>query len=74
MVEVDDPADDSFGQAKGKQRGSQGIWYTRTTGIWRSVWLEPVPDEYIRDPRVHVTAGRHRRRGAPGVEVEGCSG
>lgn len=21
---------------------SEGIWYTRTTGIWQSVWLEPV--------------------------------
>src|SRR5687768_10086713 len=50
VVEVEDPADDAFGQAKGKQRGSHGIWYTRTTGIWRSVWLEAVPDEYIRDP------------------------
>jgi beta-galactosidase/beta-glucuronidase len=51
VVEVEDPADDAFGQPKGKQRGSHGIWYSRTTGIWRSVWLEPVPGEYIRDPR-----------------------
>jgi hypothetical protein len=38
-VEVDvlDPADDAAGQPKGKQRGSHGIWYTRTTGLWRSV-------------------------------------
>jgi beta-galactosidase/beta-glucuronidase len=50
VVEVEDPADDSFGQAKGKQRGSHEIWYARTTGIWRSVWLEPVPGEYVRDP------------------------
>jgi beta-galactosidase/beta-glucuronidase len=49
VVDVFDPADDSFGQAKGKQRGSHGIWFTRTTGIWRSVWLEAVPDEYITD-------------------------
>jgi beta-galactosidase/beta-glucuronidase len=50
VLEVEDPADDAFGQAKGKQRGSHGIWYARTTGIWRSVWLEPVPGEYVRDP------------------------
>jgi beta-galactosidase/beta-glucuronidase len=50
VVEVEDPADDAFGQAKGKQRASHGIWYTRTTGIWRSVWLEAVPHEYIADP------------------------
>src|SRR5262249_12445009 len=23
------------------QLGSSGIWYTRTTGIWQTVWLEP---------------------------------
>lgn len=50
VVEVEDPAEDAFGQPKGKQRGSRDIWYARTTGIWRSVWLEPVPGEYIRDP------------------------
>jgi beta-galactosidase/beta-glucuronidase len=49
VVDVLDPAADAFGQAKGKQRGSHEIWYTRTTGIWRSVCIEGVPDEYIRD-------------------------
>jgi len=33
-------------QPRGKQSGtyhSQGCDYTRTTGIWQTVWLEPVP-------------------------------
>jgi beta-galactosidase/beta-glucuronidase len=51
VVEAWDPHDDAFGQPKGKQRGSHEIWYTRTTGIWRPVWIEGVPDEYIRDPQ-----------------------
>ena len=51
LVEAWDPHDDAFGQAKGKQRGSHDIWYTRTTGAWRPVWIEGVPDEYIRDPQ-----------------------
>ncbi len=44
-VHVFDPADPARGgtQPRGKQLGSEGIWYTRTTGIWRSVWMEPVP-------------------------------
>lgn len=44
VVAVYDPADPKQGafQPKGKQLGSHGIWYTRTTGIWQSVWLEPV--------------------------------
>jgi beta-galactosidase/beta-glucuronidase len=62
VVEVFDPADDSFGQPKGKQRGSGGIWCTRTTGIWRSVWMEAVPDDY-------VPAGDAAR--APAIERRG---
>lgn len=33
-----------------KKRG--GMWYTPVSGIWQSVWLESVPQEYIRDIRV----------------------
>jgi len=44
VVAVYDPAQPRDGayQPKGKQLGSEGIWYTRTTGIWQSVWLEPL--------------------------------
>jgi beta-galactosidase/beta-glucuronidase len=68
VIEVDDPADDAAGQAKGKQRGSDGIWYTRTTGIWRSVWLEAVPDEYIADTTFRVDPDG-TVAAAPGVEA-----
>ena len=68
VVEVEDPADDAFGQAKGKQRGSHGIWYTRTTGIWGSVWLEAVADEYIADPSF-LAEPDGRIVAAPGVEA-----
>jgi beta-galactosidase/beta-glucuronidase len=44
-VDVYDPADGP--QPRGKQRGSGGIWYTRATGIWRTVWLEAVPPAHI---------------------------
>lgn len=44
-----------------KPRGKQdwqpeahAIWYPRTTGIWQSVWLEPVPPVHIE--RVRYTA------------------
>lgn len=40
-------------------RGKQATWfanthcnYTRTTGIWQTVWLEAVPDLHIRRPRI----------------------
>ncbi len=33
-------------QPRGKQHlNHQGIWYTPVTGIWQTVWLEPVPKD-----------------------------
>lgn len=48
-VEVFDPWDEEM-IPRGKQfwlPDSDGIWYKRTTGIWQSVWLEPVSDAAI---------------------------
>jgi hypothetical protein len=43
VVEVRDPTDVGT-QPRGKQVNKPGgIWYTPTTGIWQTVWLEPVP-------------------------------
>lgn len=42
-------------QARGKQARSYGnvaCVYTRTTGIWQTVWLEPVPEVALRRPRL----------------------
>lgn len=41
-VKVEDATDDSY-QPRGKQVSDNGgIWYTPVTGIWQTVWLEPV--------------------------------
>ncbi len=46
-VRVWDPSDDGP-QPRGKQiNRPHGIWYTPVTGIWQTVWLEPVPKTYI---------------------------
>ena len=29
-----------------------GMWYTPVSGIWQTVWLERVPEEYIRNLRI----------------------
>ena len=49
VVAVYDPADPKKAgyQPKGKQLGSESIWYTRTTGIWQTVWIEPVAPVHI---------------------------
>lgn len=48
VVRVYDGSDAGY-QPRGKQvRNPHGIWYTPTTGIWQTVWLEPVPEVSIR--------------------------
>lgn len=43
LVRVFDPTNDGD-QPRGKQSNkARGIWYTPVTGIWQTVWLEPVP-------------------------------
>jgi beta-galactosidase/beta-glucuronidase len=46
-VKVWDPTDDGP-QPRGKQVNKpNSIWYTPVTGIWQTVWLEPVAKKYI---------------------------
>lgn len=45
---VYDPTDDGW-QQRGKQtKKSHGFWYTSTSGIWQTVWLEGVDSTYIK--------------------------
>jgi hypothetical protein len=47
-----DPTD-GFHQSRGKQsRKPKGCFYTRSSGIWQTVWLEEVPADHIRSYRV----------------------
>ena len=40
----------------GKQSTApHGMWYTPVSGIWQTVWLESVPEEYIRGLTIDVT-------------------
>lgn len=48
-------------QARGKQsylKDSFGCFYTRTTGIWQSVWLEKVPQAYIENVKFSAIKGK----------------
>ena len=52
LVTASDPTDAGT-QPRGKQvRKPQGIWYTPTSGIWQTVWLEPVSAAYIRGLKI----------------------
>ncbi len=47
IVKVWDPTDDGY-QPRGKQvKNPNGIWYTPVTGIWQTVWIEPVEKAYV---------------------------
>jgi len=48
IVEVLDNLDEKY--PRGKQViKSEGMWYTCVSGIWQSVWMESVAEEYISD-------------------------
>jgi hypothetical protein len=52
VVRVWDPTEEG-GQPRGKQNTKpRGITYTPTTGIWQTVWLEPVSAAHIEDLRI----------------------
>jgi len=51
VVQVADPTS-AGSQPRGKQLlNPDGIWYTPVSGIWQTVWLEPVPALHIADVR-----------------------
>lgn len=51
-LKVLDPSEKGV-QARGKQTTKRGgIWYTPQSGIWQTVWLESVPQKYIRFLRI----------------------
>ena len=49
VVRVTDDTEKS-GLTRGKQRTKRGgIWYTPQSGIWQTVWMEAVPESYVKN-------------------------
>jgi beta-galactosidase/beta-glucuronidase len=62
VVSVWDPIDEGT-QPRGKQvRNPRSIWYTSVTGIWSTVWLEPVNDAHIEALRIVPDLDGHKVR------------
>ncbi len=60
VVRAEDPPTDRY-IPRGKQYWepkSRGIFYTRTTGIWQTVWLEAVGSSYLSSVRTTPDLGR----------------
>lgn len=78
-VRVWDPIHDEE-VTRGKQSWtgrSEGIWYTNTTGIWQTVWLEYVPQTYLESVQYFpdISAGTITIKGTikhfvPGTQVQ----
>ncbi len=52
-VKVFDPTSDGY-QPVGKQRSkASGIWYTPASGIWQTVWLEPVSAKHLESMEIN---------------------
>ncbi len=51
-VRVSDDTDKG-GHTRGKQKTKRGgIWYTPQSGIWQTVWIEAVPECYVKALRI----------------------
>ncbi|OAM90842.1 hypothetical protein OH491_03680 [Termitidicoccus mucosus] len=80
-VRVWDPTDASDHPVGKQSRKPKGIWYTAVTGIWQTVWLEPVPENYIKDIQAvsDIDAGTlavtvtQRSAGIPAREIADCN-
>ncbi|MGI6071587.1 MAG: MFS transporter [Lachnospiraceae bacterium] len=53
-IEVCDPLNMELPYGK-QSKKSKGMWYTKTSGIWKTVWLESVPEKYISDIKITAT-------------------
>ncbi len=61
-------------QLRGKQRlDPRGIWYTRVSGIWQTVWLEEVPARHVEKLKItsDVSAGSITVRPVLSGEAQG---
>ena len=53
VVRVTDESDRGY-HTRGKQKSARGgIWYTPQSGIWQSVWIEAVPENYVKN--LHIS-------------------
>jgi len=50
-IEARDPLSKIYPYGK-QSKKSHGMWYTKVSGLWQTVWLECVPRDYIRALRL----------------------
>src|SRR4051794_13608005 len=75
LLAVTDPTDTGE-QPRGKQQlDPRGIWYTPVSGIWQTVWMEPVPEPVsLRELRLTPDLEAGRPPGRPPGDAGGGGG
>ncbi|WP_315857330.1 family 43 glycosylhydrolase [Rhodopirellula halodulae] len=69
VVRVEDATEEW--QLRGKQTlNARGIWYTQVSGIWQTVWMEEVPESYLRDLKITTDAEQGSITISPQTESE----
>lgn len=58
MVKVYDPSDQGIGPHGKQVLNPANIYYTSSSGIWQTVWLETVPEEYIERLKISPDVDR----------------
>ena len=70
-VKVWDPTETFIGGSAKQMLRPSGCFYTRVSGIWQTVWLEEVPETYIRSCRITPDIDRGEVKFEVEVEGEG---
>ena len=69
VVKVKDETD-AGSRSRGKQKTKRGgIWYTPQSGIWQTVWMEAVPESYVKSLR--ITPDYDKAQVEISAEIEG---
>jgi beta-galactosidase/beta-glucuronidase len=72
VVKVWDPSSDGSEQPRGKQVSNpSGIWYTSVSGIWQTVWLEPVAKKHVAN--IETVADIDKKQLSVNVSVANAS-
>ena len=54
IVKVQDDLNKMYGYGKQAIK-SKGMWYTKTSGIWKTCWIESVPNKYFKNIKIDTT-------------------
>lgn len=52
VLDATDESRQPIGKQRANPQGPGSIWYTSVSGIWQTVWMEPVGKSYVKELRI----------------------